>query len=728
MLFNRRCFLKLSLAGGVTAASAHTLPSSDPATAPRPEPRLKCGFFTEDQYTDWFNEVDPAAVVRAARANGARMFGVNFYEAYRGRFYHASRLYPELRLLPERDLLGEYARAARDNQLEFWVWCVERGAPRDSILAERFRDATVVDREGQPTPSWGDPNVVAFCPNSPWRDFMADIYREVAANYEVAGFLVSDEPGQFQNACYCRYCRERFAREQGADPPRVPDWDNESSLWWSFVRARTSWWADYFNHLARAVKDTRPRTRTAIALSPGWVAENHLWYGVDMWRAMTTPALDYFAADLWRTTEHPAWHTFAVDLSRALARRTRGKDAFPYIGGQTTNAPDLKSALYCGALSGADTIFCSPIHAVLDYPDNLQAAGEAFSKLASIPELVGSEPIPYAALWISQWDWDRVDHLPESHFHGAYGAHHSLTWSSLPLRLLPVGNEEVPDLSSCRLVVLASVARLSRSQLEALRRFVSGGGGLLVVGAPAAMEGEDSTRDLEELLGARLSQETKPAYRLQVEAEAARSLALRPDLLERSLIRWPYRPFERAGLEPLGGARVCAMYLSLAREATSPAAVWVEHPSGGRTVYFRDPLFEVIPAWLARQRGNKHHSQGFAEGYRYARLLGAFAAWASGGNPPLKLEARDNIYASGRTFMGGYLLALVNCNHDRGSEVRLNASLHTNRRPVEVTSSLKRFARQVEVGGENVELAVSGWLPAGELEWVVVKYRVKNPK
>ena len=63
---------------------------------------------------------------------------------------------------------------------------------------------------------------VAMCPNSPYREYLAQVVEEISANYAVDGFYF-DEPS-FQSWCSCSYCREKFFAEFHQELPVIEDW------------------------------------------------------------------------------------------------------------------------------------------------------------------------------------------------------------------------------------------------------------------------------------------------------------------------------------------------------------------------------------------------------------------------------------------------------------------------------------------------------------------------
>ena len=79
------------------------------------------------------------------------------------------------------------------------------------------------------------------CPNSPYRDHALACLRELVGNYDFEGIFV--DMALWPDVCYCPHCTERFRREEGAEPPRIVDWDDPT--WRKFQAARQRWMLEF---------------------------------------------------------------------------------------------------------------------------------------------------------------------------------------------------------------------------------------------------------------------------------------------------------------------------------------------------------------------------------------------------------------------------------------------------------------------------------------------------
>ena len=106
------------------------------------------------------------------------------------------------------------------------------------------------------------------CLNSPYREHTLACLRELVGNYDFEGIFV-DMP-LWPDVCYCAHCTERFRREDGAEPPRIVDWDDPT--WRKFQAARQRWMLDFGQTIYRAIKQTRP-----ISVTLNYAGALHNW-------------------------------------------------------------------------------------------------------------------------------------------------------------------------------------------------------------------------------------------------------------------------------------------------------------------------------------------------------------------------------------------------------------------------------------------------------------------
>lgn len=105
---------------------------------------------------------------------------------------------------------------------------------------------------GQAHPLYG--GGTTFCVNSPWRDWAFGLIEEAARTGLDGVFL--DGPVVFPGCCYCPSCREKFRSRYGADPPEKEDWSDP--LWKTFVEFREDSIAEFLRDARTALHRIHP--------------------------------------------------------------------------------------------------------------------------------------------------------------------------------------------------------------------------------------------------------------------------------------------------------------------------------------------------------------------------------------------------------------------------------------------------------------------------------------
>ena len=177
----------------------------------------------------------------------------------------ASAMYRN-RLIPENSLVaqvGDQLTAAveagqrRHIDVHAWVilWNVE-GEPESQLAAWRKAGRLQVSASGAPL-DW-------LCPSNPEnRAYELNAIRDVATRYGVAGIHLDFVRYKSGDYCYCRGCRERFARDTGLTPRRWPADARTGPL----ATAYRDWRRSRITTFVAAARDTVHRVNPALKLS-----------------------------------------------------------------------------------------------------------------------------------------------------------------------------------------------------------------------------------------------------------------------------------------------------------------------------------------------------------------------------------------------------------------------------------------------------------------------------
>lgn len=170
------------------------------------------------------------------------------------------------RLIPENALvaqLGDQLAAAveagqrRHIDVHAWVilWNVE-GEPEPQLTAWRRAGRLQVSASGEPL-DW-------LCPSNPEnRAYELNAIRDVATRYGVAGIHLDYVRYKSGDYCYCRGCRERFARDTGLTPRRWPADVRTGPL----ATTYRDWRRGRITTFVAAVRDTLRRVNPSLKLS-----------------------------------------------------------------------------------------------------------------------------------------------------------------------------------------------------------------------------------------------------------------------------------------------------------------------------------------------------------------------------------------------------------------------------------------------------------------------------
>jgi hypothetical protein len=159
-------------------------------------------------------------------------------------------LHRRAKFLGDRDLFGELSRAARDDGLAVFARMDSNTAHEDFYRAHP--DWFAVDESGKPYKNRG---LYVSCVNGPYYDeHIPAILREIAGRYHPEGFTDNSWSGLTRkNICFCENCARKFSAHTGHELPRKRDWNNpvyREWILWNYARRLEIW--DQNNAVTRA--------------------------------------------------------------------------------------------------------------------------------------------------------------------------------------------------------------------------------------------------------------------------------------------------------------------------------------------------------------------------------------------------------------------------------------------------------------------------------------------
>lgn len=595
-----------------------------------------------------------------------------------GLYHYATKVGQRHPGIGERDILREFLDAlhARDIRVVAYV-----NGSRDRRMFEKHPEWRQKWNDGtdrglaRAMPDWDN-----MCFNSPYADLVISTLDEIGRNYDVDGFWLDriDYGGAADRyCCACTFCRAEFAQATSRELP--PAGDRDSASWQAFVRWR---WGVVNRYLARcrqAVKEARPEAALTFNYFGPFDAVSAWLHGQHV--EESAQYADFLAPEIHFEREGYLAFSLFARLIRGAAGRPAVLGTFRFGGDYdfaVKPTRQLEAECMDVVANGAGVMVVDQV-----YPDGTlepqvyRSLREVYTEIERREEwLLGTTPVPYAALLYSHST--RHFHVRRSHeeyqlsFLGTYRA---MLEAYFPFEVITDRHlaSDGPDLAAHRVLVLPAAACLSDEQVQRLRRFVAGGGGLVTT-YDTSMHGpsgeERNGFGLSDVLGvASVRSGTEPLMYMH-----------------------PVGPSGLLAEVPQAGPWVHrGKYLLVeATPAVTVAACWVEPARGFGTVTGRphlDPPGQItnFPA-VAVHRFGAGRVVYFAGdvGEAYARwghpvlrqALAAAIQWAAGEAPPLQVKAppcvEGTMYRQNHGGVSRYVAHLVNYQPGLARSIRIS--------------------------------------------------------
>jgi hypothetical protein len=435
--------------------------------------------------------------------------------------YHA--LYPSSiplnrhgAFLGGRDIVGEIVAASRRVSLVTQV-CIDVGkGPHEVFL--HHPEWVCRDVNGEPllwTTQHG--NIYFTCTIGPYmKDLIHGVLDEQLRRYPLDAVLLTDFG--LPRACYCSSCRLRFAEAEGDDIPATPD--RRNPVWRKYISWR-------YKELARAWKEATDfchKVRPGVKVMMNTVATFNaaiIQQGVDF--DLTQESADVIETEAqtkisFETIEDGVTYQSPLWPTEQIRRLTAGTDkpvvdhcsyfyAWPWRRTAMVDAFQRMWLLQVAANGGNPIIhYVGPVYAQEDRRGaaairdtaailrHHQALFERTSSCADVAVVFSQETI----------DFNGTEEFPrsyEQHMRGVLAA-----LSGIPYDIVSARGLHEADLSRYRVIVLPNVACMDDATAELLRKWVTGGGGLVATYETSLCgpEGEHRTDfALGDLFGAR---------------------------------------------------------------------------------------------------------------------------------------------------------------------------------------------------------------------------------
>jgi len=332
-------------------------------------------------------------------------------------------------------------------------------------------------------PDWDE-----MCHNSPYRQYVLEIFKELTARYDFDGYWIDrfDWGGKLPErfSCGCNYCRKMFYEDTGYRFPEEVNWNDPA--WLSFVRWRSRSITIYLNEVVHVIKSIKPNVSVCLNAHVGLDLFTAWFHGQDAEDCFSQ--VDLMTQEIHYDREGWLSYTLYPKFLRAIGQ---GKP-FDIITYRHSGAIDygfrstlqLKTECLAIISNGGATMIEDFI-----YPDGTiesetyKRISEAYKEIKKREEYIipKSKPVPFAGVLYSKNSrlyFGRND--PDKYLHNFLGTSKALTEEHIPFEIITDNYlYDINKLRNFEVIVLPNTACLALEQVKVVRQYVEEGGGLV---------------------------------------------------------------------------------------------------------------------------------------------------------------------------------------------------------------------------------------------------------
>lgn len=458
--------------------------------------------------------------------------------------------------LAQRDLLGEFVRAAREADLTVVARMDCNRA--DEACYRAHPDWFSVDAEGQPY--MADGRYIA-CVNGEYdKTYIPKQLLEIIRRYSPDGFADNSWQGlPASKICYCQTCRDKFHNDCGLNLPAAADWNDETyRRWvkWSIDCRMENW--RLFNDVTRNAKEdclwlgmvnADPVNAHCSMYDLHQIGHSMPFLMVDH---QSRDALNGFEQNLVNGLLLHALCPPGALLAESMAHYARGVYTF-----RRSAMPPLELQLWMmTGIAGGISPWLHIVGAVQEDKRQLFMDEDLMDWHARHQAYLENR-VPVASVGLV-WSQQNVtfygrDCAEQRCGQPWRGFVHALIRARIPF--VPVCAADIPTAASqIRLLILPDVAVMTDEQLSRLQAFMQSGGYVLATGATGMLDELGMPRSdhhADALLGIwREELQVEEAYRAGWEHDSLHTY-LRIEQPEHAL----FKPFANTSILPFGGWR-----------------------------------------------------------------------------------------------------------------------------------------------------------------------------
>ena len=386
--------------------------------------------------------------------------------------YYDSKLLPKAPGLGKRDPLRETMEEASKHDLPVIAYCVVQ---QGGHFLDEHPEYEMRDHQGN--------RIGRFCYNSGYLDVMKDIVAEQLA-YGIAGFHIDmiDQGFGPPYGCWCDHCQKLFKDQYGSAMPKGATWDED---WDRMLEFRYATSERFEKALYRYIKKLNPEATVdynyhgnpPFSFEVGQRPVQHA--GNADFVTGETGVWGFSALTVGLNAEFYRASTPGAPFQIAMQRGVR-----MYHDQTTRPLNDIRWELLTLLSHGAFVTIVDKtgFDGWLD-PLAYERIGKAFEEVDRKKSHFGHEPVSEVGIYFSSRtrDWIGRDH-PHTYFQSFQGAHKAMVYEHIPWSIVLDENMSLATLKRTPVLLLANAAILSDKEVDLLRRYIAGGGNMIVTG------------------------------------------------------------------------------------------------------------------------------------------------------------------------------------------------------------------------------------------------------
>ena len=367
------------------------------------------------------------------------------------------------------------------------------------------------------------------CLNSPYRDLVRSLVREVVSTYDIDGLWI-DMVGFFASDCTCKWCREKYRKQTGWELPETINWTDPNFI--RYVQFKSETVTEYATMLAAEARTAKPGISVSLQCAAWNRAMNNGFSDAYF------DIMDYVSGDFYATR-----HKTDV-ICRILPNLSRNQpfeymiSCAPHLSYHTglKNRSEFMRQACTALLCGGSFMFIDAIDPSGKLnPELYHVMGKLRRELAPFLETadLDAKILRDVAVYVNFDSYTvRESEGQPSYILGNYRNIYenlekiNVAFSRAHIDYDILTEKNIHKLSNYKVVVVPDLYRMKQSECEKIAEYVKQGGRLYVSGASSALSADGTNKDsfmLSEVMGVSYREfvDTRPVYLAPTEAGKA---------------------------------------------------------------------------------------------------------------------------------------------------------------------------------------------------------------